>query len=64
MSNYKTDRGLQRHTLWLFSGDFDRLNDLYPDVSASEVIRLLVRKHVEAIDNATKEPLPAVDFDI
>lgn len=37
----------QKHTLHLFVGDFQRLGELYPDLSASLIIRKLVRKHIE-----------------
>lgn len=37
---------LQRCTLNLFAGDFQELTDLYPDVTASVVVRKLVRDHI------------------
>ena len=40
---------LQKHTLHLYEGDFDRLKDRYPEVGASVVIRKLVHKHLEAV---------------
>ena len=41
------DRDLQKHTLNLFAGDFDKLQRLYPDVGAAAVVRRLVQKHVQ-----------------
>jgi hypothetical protein len=40
---------LQKHTLNLFRGDFDRLRDFYPELDPSIVIRKLLRKHI--LDN-------------
>lgn len=41
---------MQKHTLNLFAGDFERLQALYPDVGAAAVIRRLIRKHLDAAD--------------
>jgi hypothetical protein len=37
----------QKHTLRLFEGDFLTLQELYPDIGASEAIRRLVREHIK-----------------
>lgn len=49
---------LQKHTLNLFAGDYERLQLLYPDVGAGPVIRKIVRKFVEQC-----EATPAVNVD-
>jgi hypothetical protein len=41
------DEPTQKHTLHLYVGDFDRLHELHPDISASLIIRKLVRKHID-----------------
>lgn len=41
---------LQKHTLNLFPGDYDKLRNYYPDIGASTIIRRIVRKFVEQID--------------
>jgi len=39
-----------KHTLLLFEGDFARLQELYPEVGASIIIRRLVRKHIKEVE--------------
>lgn len=41
---------LQKVTLNLFSGDFARLQELFPDVGASVIVRKLVRNYITALD--------------
>lgn len=41
---------LQKVTLNLVEGDFDRLAALYPKLGAGKVIRHLVRTHLEKIE--------------
>jgi hypothetical protein len=43
----KSDQPLQKHTLLLFEGDFEKLAELHPEVPKSIVVRLLVRKHLK-----------------
>lgn len=38
---------MQKHTLNIFAGDFDRLQRMYPDVGAAAIIRRLIRRHLE-----------------
>lgn len=44
-------RELEKVTLNLFHGEFGRLQDLYPQAGAGAIVRALVHKHLEAIDN-------------
>lgn len=37
---------MQKHTLNLYEGDFERLQELYPEIGASMVIRKIIRKHI------------------
>jgi hypothetical protein len=41
---------LQKHTLHLYTGDFQRLGEIYPDAGASAIIRRLVHAHISKID--------------
>lgn len=43
---------LQKHTLNLFKGDFDRVGEYYPDLGASVVVRAIVRKWLEKQEEA------------
>jgi hypothetical protein len=53
----KTDEteGLQKHTLNLYRGDFDRLQSVYPDIPAGKVIRRIVRGYIERLESTTVE---------
>ena len=47
----REDYAIRRHTLNLFDGDFERLQDIHGTrIGASKVIRDLVRAHLRAID--------------
>ena len=43
----KSEEPLQKHTLLLFEGDYERLQTMYPDVGASVVIRKVVREFID-----------------
>lgn len=43
-------RPLQKHTLNLFEGDYEKLRSFYPDTGAGAVIRRLVEKYVKQIE--------------
>lgn len=45
----KRDEDLQKHTLNLFEGDYEELQSFYPEIGASPVIRLIVRRYLEQI---------------
>lgn len=59
------DEELQKHTLNLFPGDYDRLRDMYPDVGAGPVIRMIVRRFIEQVEAGTGEQFdPKVEVNI
>lgn len=41
---------LQKHTLYLFAGDFEALATYFPDVPTATIVRRLVRKFVEQVE--------------
>ena len=45
---------LQKVTLKLYDGEFKRLQDHYPEVGASLVVRTLVHKHLTRLESAGK----------
>lgn len=49
---------LQKHTLFLYEGDFEKLKTFYPEVTASVVTRKLVRRHLNELDKAIGNKLP------
>ena len=46
---------LQKHTLNLFSGDYERVQQFYPDVGAGPVIRRVIRSFIEQIEAGSGE---------
>lgn len=44
------DEGLQKHTLNLFEGDYEKLRALYPDVGAGAIVRRIVRRFIEQVE--------------
>lgn len=44
------EEGLQKHTLNLFPGDYEKLRELYPDVGAGAIIRRIVRRFIEQVE--------------
>lgn len=57
MSKHRDTQGrpLSKHTLFLFEGDYQRLNDLFPDVKAAKVIRHLIRDLIARTDGPTPD---------
>lgn len=48
---------LQKHTLNLFRGDYEKLQQLYPDHGAGPIIRSVIRKFIEQCESgATATP--------
>ena len=47
---------LQKHTLLLFTGDFERLRALHPGAKPSEIIRTLLNNHIKRVSDATPTP--------
>lgn len=46
---------LQKVTLSLYRGDFDRLRDFKPKLGASKVVRLLVRKYIRDVEKRIEQ---------
>lgn len=45
---------LQKHTLNLFKGDFDRLRGIAGEAGAGKIIRRLVRRYINEVDSSVK----------
>lgn len=41
---------ITKHTMNLFSGDYAKLQDLYPDIGAATIIRRIVRAFITQIE--------------
>ena len=46
---------LQKHTLNLFAGDYEKLQLLYPDHGAGPIIRSIVHKFIEQCESGSAE---------
>lgn len=60
MSKDDQGRDLQKHTLHLFSGDYETIQALFPRAKPAKVIRHLVRNLIER----TKGGTPDVEVDV
>lgn len=59
------EEGLQKHTLNLFAGDYEKLRELYRDVGAGAIIRRIVRKFIEQVEASGASVIDAkVDIEI
>lgn len=56
------EQELTKHTLNLFKGDYEKLAELYPDVGAAPVIRRIVRKFLESLDQPATTPKMEVEL--
>lgn len=61
MSKDDSGRDLQKHTLFLFEGDYDKLNVLFPGAKAAKVVRHLVRDLIKRTEG--DKPDVQVDLD-
>lgn len=50
MAVRKAAEPIQKHTLNLFAGDYDRLSAIHPTLGAGRVIRDLVRAYIRKIE--------------
>lgn len=51
----RSNEPLQRHQILLHRGDYERLGELFRDRSAAEIIRALVRKFIEDVEDKQQE---------
>lgn len=57
----KNEEPLQKHTLNLFEGDYERLRQYYGDVGAGPVVRRLVRSWLNQLETKSQSDL---DMDV
>lgn len=53
----KSEEDLTKHTLNLFSGDYATIQNLYPDIGASPIIRRIIRQFIVQAESKSK-PTP------
>lgn len=63
MARRKKDFPLQKVTLNLYEGEFDRLQELAPELGASHIVRELVHAHILRVESVKAKP-PRVDLDL
>lgn len=56
---------LQKHTLNLYRGDYEKIQQLYPDLGAARAIRHIIRQFLDRCESeATNMPSAPVDFNL
>jgi len=53
---------LQKHTLNLRSGDVEKLRDFFPDIPASNLIRTIVSRYVDALEGDANTPEVSINL--
>ena len=51
---------LQKHTLFLYEGDFAKLGTYFPDLGPSVAVRRIIRQHLTQLE-AQVSPRPALE---
>lgn len=46
---------LQKHTLNLFAGDYEKIQSLFPDLGAAVIIRKVIRSFIERTEAGADE---------
>lgn len=61
----REDHPIQKHTLNLYVGDYEKLQALYSSrVGAAKIIRDIIRAHIRKIEEDAAQKLPITDLDI
>lgn len=55
---------LQKHTLNLYAGDYERIQSYYPDVGAAVIIRRVLRNFIEQIEKGNTSIEANVEINI
>lgn len=58
------DDTLTKHTMNLFSGDYARLQQYYPDIGAATIIRRVVRAFVNQIEEKGAADVAAINVEL
>jgi hypothetical protein len=60
----KESRPISKHTLNLYEGQLDKLQELHPRLGAAKVIRTLIEDHIRSIEEGVAqvvEPVPELN---
>lgn len=55
---------LQKHTLNLFKGDYEEIQNMFPDLGAAVIIRRVVRNYVEGLREKTQVEIPSNQLEL
>lgn len=58
------DDDLQKHTLNLFRGDYEKIQALFPDVGAGPIIRRILRRFIEKTEMGEVSTDPNVEVNL
>jgi len=60
----RNEQPLTKHTLNLYEGDYERVQDLYPDIGAAVIIRKVLRRFIEGIEAQATSAAEIPDMEI
>lgn len=63
----KESRPITKHTLNLYKGQLDKLQELHPRLGAAKVIRTLVDDHIRSVDEGAAQrfaPVPETEINL
>ena len=63
----KEDRPISKHTLNLYAGQLDKLQELHPRLGAAKVIRTLVDDHIRSVAEGAAQkfdPIPEPNVEL
>lgn len=50
----KSSEPIHKHTLNLFEGDYEKIQNLYPNIGAGKIIRHIVRDFIKKLDDGSE----------
>jgi len=57
----REDRPIQKHTLNLYTGDYEKLQALYPTrIGAAKIIRDIIHAHIRLIEEGAAQKVPTI----
>lgn len=64
MPRRKEIEELKKHLVNLYEGDYEKLQVLHPRLGASKAIRLMVRAHIQRVEEAQAQNAKPVQLDL
>lgn len=63
----REDRPITKHTLNLYAGQLDKLQELHPRLGAAKVIRTLIEDHIRSVAEGAAQrfdPIPELNVEL